>query len=342
MRHRAPALLFLFAATCIAPALAQTTRQDPRFDSTELEPAPDAPTEEAPQMRFDLLEAIELPGPLGPAGARGAGDRVQIEAADGTAVFSWGEDLTLTRVEGADDAAEDVPYGISPDGKVRAVPRPDGFIVAEKLCARCSKRWKKMWRLRAPGDEFARPVVTDRRVFYGTTDNRVFAVKRRNGHRVWAAEIPGRAVRPLEQVRVQVPPELALRGKTKKSSLWLDLILVVPASGRTLIALDSRNGERVASFDLEEDEMLVGAPLARQGRVVVARQKYDANDAALLVFRLAPTAPVLPEESAPEPESEPEPQTSRTTTRTSPARTSRASSPRTSTTSTSSGAPGTS
>ena len=336
MRHRGRALLLLLAASCAAPAAAQT-RQDPRFDSTDLEPAPEAPVEHAPQLRFDLLEEIALPGPLASSGARGAGEHIQVDAADGTAVFAWGEDLSLTRVEAAPGTAEDVPYGISPDGKVRAVPRPDGFIVAEKHCARCSKRWKKKWRIRAPGDEFARPVVSDRRVFYGTTDNRVFSVKRRNGHRVWAADIPGRVVRPLEIARVQAPPELALRGKAKrKDSLWLDLILVVPASGRTLIALDARNGERVASFDLEEDEMLIGAPLAREGRVVVARQKYDAQDAALLVFRLAPAVPFLPDEQAP---AASEPQTSRTSTRISPARTSRDSLTRTSTTSTSSGAP---
>jgi outer membrane protein assembly factor BamB len=302
--HRARAWLLLLAAACAGPAAAQN-RQDPRFDSTELEPAPEAPTEGAPQLRFDLLEEIELEGPLAPSGVRRAGDHVEVEAADGTAVFSWDADLSLTRVDAVPDTvpdtAEELSYGISPDGKVRAVTRADGFIVAEKLCARCSKRWKKKWRIRAPGDEFARPVVTARRVFYGTTDNRVFAVKRRNGHRVWAADIPGRVVRPLELVRVQAPPELAARGKSK-DSLWLDLILVVPASGRTLIALDARNGERVASFDLEEDEMLVGAPLARDGHIVVARQKYEANDAALLVLRLSPAGPFPLEETAPAPE----------------------------------------
>ena len=298
MSPRARAWLLLLAAACAAPAAAQT-RADPRFDSADLEPAPDAPVEEAPQLRFDLLEEIELEGPLAPSGVRRAGDHVEVEAADGTAVFSWAADHSLTRVDAAPGTAEELPYGISPDGKVRAVTRADGFIVAEKHCASCGKRWKKKWRIRAPGDEFARPVVTDRRVFYGTTDNRVFAVKRRNGHRVWAADIPGRVVRPLELVRVQAPPELVARGKSKGSSLWLDLILVVPASGRTLIALDARNGERVASFDLEEDEMLVGAPLARDGHVVVARQKYEANDAALLVFRLSPAGPFPPEETAP-------------------------------------------
>jgi len=349
----AGALLLPLAVALTAPAAAQN-RVDPRFDSADLEPAPEVPAVVAPKLRFDLLEEIELPGPLAPRGPHAAGERVHIGIAGGTAVFSWGENMTLTRVEAPPEPTEDVAFGLSPDGKIRAVPRPNGFIVAEKRCAGCRRGWKKIWRIRAPGDEFARPVVSDHRVFYGTTDNRVYAVKRRSGHRVWAAEIPGRVVRPLEQVRVQAPTELATL--SKKASLWLDLILVVPASGRTMIALDTRNGERVASFDLEEDEMLVGAPVVREGRVVVARQKYDANDAALLLFRLEPAGP-SPFDETPQ-KTEPEPQTSgassarspgeaagseaasRTTTRISPARTSRGSTPRTSTTSTSSGAPG--
>ena len=262
----------------------------------------------APRLRAQERGAVALDAALSGLGATA---RILVIGAhpddEDTQLLTWlargrqveTADLSLTRVDAVPDTAEELPYGISPDGKVRAVTRADGFIVAEKHCASCGKRWKKKWRIRAPGDEFARPVVTDRRVFYGTTDNRVFAVKRRNGHRVWAADIPGRVVRPLELVRVQAPPELVARGKSKGSSLWLDLILVVPASGRTLIALDARNGERVASFDLEEDEMLVGAPLARDGHVVVARQKYEANDAALLVFRLSPAGPFPPEETAP-------------------------------------------
>ena len=347
------ALALLLGLALCGDAAAQT-RADPRFDSADLEPAPEGAEEFAPKLRFRLLEEIALPGPLGGQGPQSAGERVRIAVEGGTAVFSWGRDVEVGPVETAETTEQDPGVGLSPDGKLRCVPRPSGWIVAEKRCARCKKGWRRVWKVRAPGSEFARPVVTERRVFYGTTDNRVYSVKRRNGHRVWVAEVAGRVVRPLEAVRVEAPADYA--AKSKSSSLWIDLILVVPANGRSMIALDARTGERVAVFDLPEDETLVGAPVSREGKVAVARQKYDAREAALLVFDLEPATAAPPE--APAPSADPADQVSggsvaaaasgaapdgprlRTTTRISPARTSCAFAARISMTSPSSGNPG--
>jgi outer membrane protein assembly factor BamB len=181
----------------------------------------------------------------------------------------------------------DEESSLSPDGKVRCRTIESGWILAEKKCARCKRGWRKKWRLRASGSAFARPLVTDRRIFYGTTDNRVYCVKRGNGHRVWVTDVEGRVLRPLELVRVPLPPDPRYIMGIK--AVALDLVLVVPDDGASMMALDARNGERVATFELPENETLIGGPLATpHGKIAVARQRYNAQDAALLFFDLEP------------------------------------------------------
>ena len=71
----------------------------------------------------------------------------------------------------------------------------------------------------------------------------------------------------------------------------MDLVLVVPDSGDSITALEGRAGVRVARHELPENESFSGRPLTHGAKVAVVRQRYDARDAALLLFELRPPLP---------------------------------------------------
>ena len=56
---------------------------------------------------------------------------------------------------------------------------------------------------------------------------------------------------------------------------------------------------RVARHELPENEAFVGSPLTRGDRVAVVRQRYDASDAALLIFELTPPLPSASKDGVP-------------------------------------------
>lgn len=281
--------------------VAQTGTSDKPFDMEELEPVPESePGESKPQFRFNLIADVSLPGPLPGGGPSLVDDAIVIAVAGGLGVVSW--DGTLELRHGDDlQLAEDgdaAVFAFSDDGKMRCSTLPDGWIKAEKRCGSCRKVWKKKWRVRAPGSQFARPLITDKRVYYGATDNQVYGVKRGNGHRVWATDVGGRVIRPLEVLRVSAPPDVRFIGP--RGSRTMDLVLVVPDSGDSIIALEGRGGVRVARHELPENEAFVGSPLTQGDRIAVVRQRYDASDTALLIFELTPPLPPAPEDSFPE------------------------------------------
>lgn len=292
------AISILLVAGLVTAAAAQS-RKEQRFDLEYFEPLPDTDVAEPrPSFQFKLLSEIPLPGPLPGGGPYREGDRIAI-AVDGGTVFasSNGSSEFLETPVPLDPLPGDGESSVSPDGRVRCRTIESGWILAEKKCTRCKKGWRKKWKLRAPGSAFARPLVTDRRIFYGTTDNRVYCVKRGNGHRVWVSDVDGRVLRPLELLRVPVPPDPRFVKGIKAVSL--DLVLVVPDDGASMVALDARNGERVAAFELPENETLIGGPLATpHGKIAVARQRYNAKDAALLFFDLKPPPEVQSPEQA--------------------------------------------
>jgi len=273
-------------------ALAQTGSSGKPFDMEELEPVPGSETDQAqPQFRFELIADVSLPGPL-PGGEPFLIDGgIAIEVVGGLAVVSW--DGTVELRETGDprdpDDRDENEFAFSDDGRLRCSTMPTGWIKAEKHCESCRKTWRKKWKVRAPGSEFARPLVTDKRVYYGATDNRVYSVKRKNGHRVWATDVGGRVIRPLELLRVPAPPDVRYIGK--RGSRMMDLVLVVPDSGDSITALDGRAGVRVARHELPENESFFGRPLTHGAKVAVVRQRYDARDAALLLFELRPPLP---------------------------------------------------
>ena len=127
-------------------------------------------------------------------------------------------------------------------------------------------------------------------------DNRVYSVKKRNGHRMWATDVGGRVSGVL------VLWSAASGAESATDAPHPAAILVVPDRGRRLLALDPQSGTEVASFDLPDPaSKWVGAPLRTpDGKILAAAQKYAPADASLLVLQLAPIAPT-PDENPPVP-----------------------------------------
>jgi hypothetical protein len=347
----AAAILALAAAL---PLVQAQSRSQDAFDQDYLTPLERTERRSArPMFRFVVTDELPLPGPLDDPGPVLLPEGVELSVRDETAVAMWSpvEGLAIVPRESATEVVDPPPFALSPDGRFRSVPLENGWILMQRRCKRCKRGWKKCWKLRAPGSEFARPLITDRRVYYGATDNRVYCVKRRTGHRVWVTDVGARVLRPLELLRVVAPPDP--RYLEKGSLLEMDVILVAPYSGAEIIALDGKGGDRLATFELPENEVLVGGPLAVDGKVLLAVQRYSPADAALLLLELRPVSPdedpvdaVAPDEEAgrveesEEERASPGPVSQRTTSSTCPARTSEASAARTSSTSASSGNPG--
>ena len=169
---------------------------------------------------------------------------------------------------------------VSDDGRFRFRAEPAGKVIAER---NRRKGWRKAWRRRIAGATLAPPLVSGRRVFFGSLDNQVYALRADNGHYLWAKDVGARISRPLTW----------WQGRVGEGPTFVELVLLVPDNGGGILALDPYDGGRLASFDLpvEEDRLLPPALVAGDGKIVVAVQKYDDAEAALLVFELAAPAP---------------------------------------------------
>lgn len=296
---RAAGLLIALAlsAASVPPFLGQTsTPGSQQYDTSYLEPPPEAGRgKAAPRLTFSLATEIPLPGPLPARGPRLLENRVRIPVAGGLADSGWTEGAVARIVdsgEGEPPSPEeaDLEWVLAPGGRARYAVTAEGFLMAQKKCGRCVAGWRRRWKLKVAGVGLAPPLVTEKRIFYGGLDNKVYGLKRRNGHRVWVADLEGRVSRSL---RLWWLPSDAGEDDAEPTAP-LTLVLVVPDDGSGIVALDSRSGATVASYDLPEDGgTLIGAPVVTpDGKVVVARQKYTPADASLMVFRLvAPPQP---------------------------------------------------
>jgi len=240
------------------------------------------------RLVFELDEEIPLPGPLLDEGPRLLGDdRIEIPVADGTIHAGWPPDGTPRLLPEAPIAAtdgDDPAWSVGPDEKFRFRALPEGRIVAEKRCRHCRRGWRRIWKLRVAGPTPAPPLVTERRVFFGALDNRVYSVRKRNGHRMWASDVGGRVPGRLALWKAQSP----VAGRPPPAA-----ILVVPGRGQRIVALDPRSGTELGRFELAKPESKwVGAPIAApDGRIVAAAQNYAPTDAVLVVLRLRPIVP---------------------------------------------------
>jgi hypothetical protein len=272
----APLILLLLPGVLPAQSF-----QDSVSEQRYLEPmTTDLTKETAPRMTFNLLNDIPLPGPLTGRGPRLVDGEIEIPVAGGVAVSGWlGEEVPRILPYPPGDETGPRAWSYSPNGDFRCRILESGHILAQKSCNRCSKGWHKKWKLRIAGNDIAPPLLTDNRVFYGGLDNRVYCLKRRNGHRLWESDAPGRVSQRLARWRLSGAPE---------GEGTAELIILIPDSGKEIIALDARTGGRIATFDIPQNGgKLKGSPLVTtDGKIVVARQRYASAQASLMVFDL--------------------------------------------------------
>jgi hypothetical protein len=275
--------LFLSAALlCLLPfgeQSAQSSRQS-SHSSPYLEAIPFQPERStAPDLTFRLLRDIQLPGPLPGTGPALAGGEIVIEVAGGIMASGWSAEAAPRMIEPpAESPAETGIWSVAPDGSFRCGLLLTGKLVGQKRCPGCRRGWNKKWKLRVAGEGLPPPLVTHNRVYYGAFDNRVYCVKRKNGHRLWVTDLPSRISRPLRRWLHALTPGAA----------ELELVILIPDNSTSIIALDADTGSRVATYDLPQNGgLLVGSPVVTDdGKIVVASQKYTAAEASLLVFEL--------------------------------------------------------
>jgi hypothetical protein len=212
-----------------------------------------------------------------------SGDEIEIDVAGGRMAIGPGEAATPRMIDRpADGDVGSAEWSIAPDGLFRCKLLPSRRLLGQKRCWNCRKGWRRKWRLRVAGERLAPPLVTENRVFFGALDNRVYSVKRKNGHRVWQTDMPGRISKPLRLWKRSVGSE----------STELELLVLIPDSATSIVVLDAATGSRVATYELADDGgLLVGSPVVTSdGKIVTARQRYTAEEASLLVFDLVAPA----------------------------------------------------
>ncbi len=289
MRVWKPGCGFAAACACLAvagglPVDAQTTPTAAPFQNQFPDPLQyRAPVPELPELHLAQATEIPLRGPLlsGPALVDGL---IEIRTSGGLARAPWngGDGKPELDPSAPPPApADELLWALSPDATHRAKPAGEAQLLVQKACAGCESGWRRGWRLRVAGLAQVPPVVTERRVYYGAADNQVYAVKRKNGHRVWSTPLDGRVLRPIA---LWIDPQ----GPSEKGEPPAAALLVIPEPGAELIVLDTLGGRRSTRYRMQkEGDHLVGAALSTpDGYVVLARQGYTPEDASLIVLKV--------------------------------------------------------
>ena len=146
------------------------------------------------------------------------------------------------------------------------------------------KGWNKAWKRKVQASTPAPPALAGERLLFGALDNQVHAVRSANGHRLWASDVGGRVSTPLTVWRNDYAEELSAIPRP------VELVLLVPDYGASVIALDTHDGTRIATLELPREENRILAPVLATGdaKIVLAVQRYAPSDAALVVFELQP------------------------------------------------------
>lgn len=174
----------------------------------------------------------------------------------------------------------------SADGKARYRTLPDGRIECQKRTSIRRERWRRSWSLRVGAATPSPPILVGPRVVFGSADNQIYALKRSNGHRLWAADLQDRILAPLSRMTLGYEGSSRPGGKRRR---WTqEVILAVPASGEFLVTLDAYDGSRLTAIPAPGTEVRwIGSPLVLEdGRIVVASQGFVPDDAAVVLLRV--------------------------------------------------------
>lgn len=283
-----PTAVGLLALLAASVAAAQSTA-DPFAREVFPEQTAGGPELTLPSLAFRLENDREVPGPLAGRPLRPdaqGGIAVPLESGGLALVSDGGRGavrLVADEVAPPADADPLAPVG-EPGSRRRFRITTEGMLVAEK-CRRSKKtRCHKIWKLRVPGGATVPPAATKGRLYVGALDNQVYALRSRNGHRIWATDVGRRVSNPLSLWEGELP--LARRDGSRTEPRKIRLVLVLPEGGSRLLALEARSGRKVAIFELPDGEgRLVGSPLVTaEGTIAVARQRYTEREASLILL----------------------------------------------------------
>jgi hypothetical protein len=276
-------LLVLSAGAAVAQGYGSATLDPASFPTLKpirKNPAP-------PPLTLVTSMEVRIPGPLVGGPMTVDGGKVQVPVIGGYVLvdLEQADGPRVSRVEAPAPAPEDeggwILSGKNRRHRFRTEPR--GRILAQKRATARSSVWKRRWSLTTPGGTPAPPLLVGKSILFGCSDNRVYSLKARNGHRQWYQDLGQRIQFPLvhwQAVLGDIDPRT------------YDLVLVVPHPGRSVMVLDPFDGKTVARFRLGEgdapiieDEIVSHPATLQDGRIVLAVQKYASEEAALLVLR---------------------------------------------------------
>ena len=270
----------IFALALLAvPALAQVGSSGPENQPNNYPPALPARRTPGPNLVFERLGEIALPGPLGGRPGFLADGDVVISVEGGWARVSPEADATPSIVPTVDEPATS-EWITAPNGKRRYRTTQEGLVVAQHR-SRAGKKWAGSWRIVAPNSIMAPPILLGPRLCYAGLDDRVTCVRASNGHRLWAVDLGDRLSRGL-----------ACWPACGSPTGDGEVLLVVPDDGASVIALDAYDGRRIATFELPATQRFSSPALvAAHDRIAIARKGYDDKEAALVLLRLTPPPP---------------------------------------------------
>lgn len=259
------------------------------FDDSSIQPIKKRRKGPAPPpVTFSVVREIPLPGKLPEGDLELENSTIRLPVKGGVAEIDLSSvESSPVRIEpgGSPGRLEIAWVHGGPENDYRFRSYPEGRIEAERRGFGWNREWRRRWRLRTPGGTPSPPLVDGKRVYYGCTDNRIYAIKAKNGHRVWASDIEERITRPLALWRGSIGSGGDPGG--------YKILLAIPDGGIRLVAIDPFDGKSLATYRMETaGESLVSPPaVLPDGRIVAAVQKYRPSDAALLVLEIVPVDP---------------------------------------------------
>jgi hypothetical protein len=274
------------------PAVAQYGTATPDVQPNNYPPALPARRGPGPNLVFERLGEIALPGPLGAASGFTSEGQVVIPVEGGWARVAPETGATYSIVPQLDPPAS-VEWVLASNGKRRFRTTQEGLVEAERL-KRGRKKWSSSWRIIAPNSILAPPILIGPRLCYAGLDDRVTCVRASNGHRLWTVDLGDRLSRGLSVWPES--PDPTINGQ---------VVLAVPDDGASVIALDAYDGRKVATFDLPPTHRFASSALVvSHDRIAIARKGYEDREAALVLLRLTRPPPQPPPGPSPPPGSQ--------------------------------------